>query len=231
MLDDILARDLINRYQGGFPIVEQPFAQAADALGCDESRLLDLLQQQLQEKWLSRFGPLFDAKQMGGGFTLAALKVPEERFKQVTEIVNNFPEVSHNYQRDHALNMWFVVATETTQGITQTIQRIEEQTGLKVYNCPKIQEFFVGLKLFINEQGEADTVPMDAEWLQKGPSGEDGILLSPLDRKIIAATQAGLPLVAAIAVLSTSIFSPARSIEPSPNDPQTIRPSQPAAIW
>jgi hypothetical protein len=54
--------------------------------------------------------------------------------------------VAHNYQREHELNMWFVLATETPQRILAVIAEIEQQTGLKAYNLPKEREYFIGLK-------------------------------------------------------------------------------------
>ncbi len=80
------------------------------------------------------------------GFTLAALSVMPEDFERVAAQVNAFPEVAHNYARDHELNMWFVLATETPEGIQSTLQSIEQATGYRVYNMPKKEEFFVGLK-------------------------------------------------------------------------------------
>ncbi|MES0326853.1 MAG: Lrp/AsnC family transcriptional regulator, partial [Gammaproteobacteria bacterium] len=59
--------------------------------------------------------------------------------------VNAFPEVAHNYQRDHEMNMWFVLATETQQELNNTLNAIEDTTGIPVYNMPKQKEFFVGL--------------------------------------------------------------------------------------
>ena len=94
---------------------------------------------------LTRFGPMFHAGEMGGGLTLAAMRIPEEDFANVTEQVNSFPEVAHNYRREHELNMWFVLATETPEGIDETIKRIELLTGYPVYNMPKEQEFHVHL--------------------------------------------------------------------------------------
>ena len=84
---------------------------------------------------------------MGGALTLAAVKVPSERFAEVTALINAFPEVAHNYARSHELNMWFVLATETLDQQQKTITAIEQQTGLRVYNMPKLHEYFVGLKL------------------------------------------------------------------------------------
>jgi DNA-binding Lrp family transcriptional regulator len=79
--------------------------------------------------------------------TLAAMQVPVERFEEIAEIVNEFPEVAHNYARNHALNMWFVLATETPGQLRQALAGIERRTCLTVYNMPKITEYFVGLKL------------------------------------------------------------------------------------
>ncbi|HEY9053118.1 MAG TPA: Lrp/AsnC family transcriptional regulator, partial [Gammaproteobacteria bacterium] len=86
------------------------------------------------------------AEKMGGGLTLAAIKVPEDRYDEVTNIVNSFDEVAHNYARDHVLNMWFVVATEKPEQVLSVINNIEQQTGLRVYNMPKQEEYFLGLK-------------------------------------------------------------------------------------
>jgi DNA-binding Lrp family transcriptional regulator len=144
---DEIDRRIINALQTGFPISERPYQEAAQALGLSEPELLERLENLLQDQTLSRFGPLYDAEAMGGALTLAAMQVPDERFEEITEIVNEFPEVAHNYARNHALNMWFVLATETPGQLRQALADIERQTGLTVYNMPKITEYFVGLKL------------------------------------------------------------------------------------
>ena len=144
---DQLDKRIINYLQQGFPICASPYRQVAETLGIEEAELLTRLEKLLAEGVLSRFGPLFHAEQMGGALTLAAIKVPEQRFDEVTDIVNAFPEVAHNYARNHALNMWFVLATEHREQIASVIANIEQQTGLRVYNMPKIREYFVGLQL------------------------------------------------------------------------------------
>ncbi len=144
---DDLDRSIINYLQRGLPLVEHPFAVVASELACSEVALLERLKALLNEGILSRFGPMFDADALGGAFTLAAMKVPEEHFDEVAEQVNAFEQVAHNYERDHQLNMWFVIATETREEITSVITAIERITGLSVYNMPKLQEFYVGLYL------------------------------------------------------------------------------------
>jgi DNA-binding Lrp family transcriptional regulator len=145
MLDD-LDRAIINELQGGFPICESPYATVAEQLGSTEGEIITRLQRLLDEKILSRFGPMYHAERLGGGLTLAAMAVPAEQFDTVSEQVNAFPEVAHNYAREHALNMWFVLATETPQRIAEVIDEIETATGFAVINMPKEQEFFIGLR-------------------------------------------------------------------------------------
>ena len=144
---DALDRRIINALQGGFPVAERPYAEAAAGLGIDEALLIERLQGLVEDKKLSRFGPLYDAERLGGGLTLAAMAVPEERFEEVAETVNAFPEVAHNYQRDHRLNMWFVVATEQPERIAAVLAEIEAATGLPVLDLPKSEEYFLELRL------------------------------------------------------------------------------------
>ena len=143
---DTLDRQIINTLQQGFPICERPYAQVAQELGTNEEVLLDRLQRLLQEGLLTRFGPMYHAERMGGGLTLAAMQIPAKDFQRVTALVNRHPEVAHNYERDHALNMWFVLATETPERIGEVIATIEKETGYPVYNMPKEKEFFIGLR-------------------------------------------------------------------------------------
>ncbi len=144
---DAIARKIINQLQGDFPITEQPYAQVAEQLGITEAELLQQLTNLLDQGLLSRFGPLYHAERLGGGLTLAAMPVPENKFDQVAAQVNAFPEVAHNYARNHELNMWFILATEQPERIDEIIQEIEAQTGLPVYNMPKQAEYYLGLKL------------------------------------------------------------------------------------
>ena len=144
-MDDI-DRTIINRLQDGFPVCERPYQVMAEQLGLEESELIARLERLLEEKTLTRFGPMYQIERMGGAFSLAAMRVPEADFERVASIVNAMPEVAHNYQRAHALNMWFVLATETPDGIQAAISRIEAATGNHVINVPKEREYFVGAR-------------------------------------------------------------------------------------
>ena len=138
---------LIDHLHGGFPLVDRPFAAVGKALGWSEERVIERLHQLLAQGVLTRFGPLFQIERAGGQFLLAAMAVPEDRFDEITTAVNAFPEIAHNYRRDHALNMWFVIAAESPAQAALVADQIERETGLDVALFPKEEEFFVELKL------------------------------------------------------------------------------------
>jgi DNA-binding Lrp family transcriptional regulator len=144
---DAMDRAIINGLQGGFQLSDEPYREAAERLGTDEDTLLERLERLLNTGVLSRFGPMFNAEALGGAVTLAAMAVPSERFDEVAETVNAHREVAHNYAREHALNMWFVIASDDVADIARVIAGIEAETGLKVYDFPKEQEFFIGFRV------------------------------------------------------------------------------------
>ncbi len=143
---DATDRAILNALQGGFPVCERPYAEAAAPLGLSEDELIERIGAMLQDGRLSRFAPMLNAERMQGAVTLAAMAVPPERFDAVAGQVNAHPEVAHNYERDHALNMWFVVATEQPDRVAAVLAAIEAETGLPVLNMPKQTEYFLDLR-------------------------------------------------------------------------------------
>ncbi len=144
---DALDRAIINRLQLPLPLVDRPFAAIGAELGCGEDDIITRARRLIETGILTRFGPFIDAEAMGGAFCLCALSAPQDRFDTIAGIVNSFDEVAHNYERDHTLNMWFVLATDTLEKIASTSQRIESATGCKVFQFPKEREFFIGFKV------------------------------------------------------------------------------------
>jgi DNA-binding Lrp family transcriptional regulator len=185
-----LQRRLINRFQGGFPLTPRPFERVAAELGSGEPELLAALQGLLEAGWISRFGPLYNAARMGGDSVLAALQAPDERFDEIADRVNAFADVAHNYRRDHVLNMWFVLSTARGEDVELVARRIEQQTGCPVFLFPKEREFYLGLWLELGTDGICRTRTPDQ------PARETVARpLDELDRRIVAITQRGLPVV------------------------------------
>jgi DNA-binding Lrp family transcriptional regulator len=146
---DSVDRNIVNHLQDGLPVCARPFDDVAARLDISVDELHSRLQRLLDDKVLSRFGPMYNAESMGGTLSLCAMQVPADSFDAVAALVNAFAEVAHNYERDHSLNMWFVIATEQPARAAAVIRDIEHQTGCRVYDMPKQEEFFIGLKLAV----------------------------------------------------------------------------------
>lgn len=150
---DLDATDLklLDATQGDFPLTRRPFAALGQKLGLEEDEVLTRLQRLLDEGGLSRFGPILRSENLGGDRTLAAMQVPAEQFDEVTAIVNAHEEVSHNYERSHAYNMWFVISSEDAADIRRVTAEIEAETGLMVIDLPSLEEFKVDLRFNFQE--------------------------------------------------------------------------------
>lgn len=144
---DATDRAVINGLQEGFPLCPRPYAAAAARLGLTEADLIARIARLKETGAITRFGPFFDAAAMGGAFCLCAMEVPADRFDEVMIQINARPQVAHNYERVHRLNMWFVLATETPEAIEEVARAIEAETGLTVRRFPKLEEFFVGFRV------------------------------------------------------------------------------------
>jgi DNA-binding Lrp family transcriptional regulator len=144
---DALDRAVINAMQSPLALAPRPFATPAAVLGLSEEALIARLRALLDAGALTRFGPFWNADALGGAFCLCAMAVPPDRFDAVAEAVNALPQVAHNYARDHRLNLWFVLATETPEGIEAAARVIEAATGLTVLRFPKEEEFFIGFRV------------------------------------------------------------------------------------
>jgi len=144
---DATDRLLINRLQDGLPLTHAPFAALAHQAGIAEVDVVDRITRLREIGAITRFGPFLDAEAMGGAFCLCAMAVPAARFEEVVTLVNALPQVAHNYERQHKLNMWFVLACEKPDQIAEAAARIEGETGLKVLLFPKRHEFFIGFRV------------------------------------------------------------------------------------
>lgn len=146
---DDMDRKIINDLQREFPVCDHPFYVTAEKFSISENELITRIENMLENGMLTRFGPLFNIEKLGGVYSLAAMRVPPDKFDETAEIINQFPQVAHNYEREHEFNLWFVLAADSPDEVDQVISDIEHMTGLHVYNMPKLKEYFVDLILHV----------------------------------------------------------------------------------
>ncbi len=135
---------LLNEFQHHFPLVPEPYRAMAERLGVAEEELLNRLQSLQNKGIISRVGAVLRTGQVGVS-TLAAMQVPHEALEQVAALVNRFPEVNHNYERDNAINLWFVLTAESQRRLHAVIEQIESESGFAVFMMPMIKPFHIDL--------------------------------------------------------------------------------------
>lgn len=187
---------IVNAFQGGFPVTQRPFDPAAAALrehGIDvtAAELCDRITTLVETGTLSRFGALIDATEIGGATTLVATSVPEDRFETVAETINEYPEVAHNYERDHRLNMWFVLSVTDPDRIEPVLASIERETGLETYSLPKRREF--ELEALFPVEGPLQD-GLDLSGLGPTIESTDRETLRAHERNLVVEIQDGFPL-------------------------------------
>ena len=131
----IFERRLLDEFQRDFPLTPCPYAALARRLDVDEARVIDTLSRLQAQGLISRIGAVVTPHRAGWS-TLAAMSVPEDRLDDVAAIVNGYSEVNHNYEREHELNLWFVVAGPDRTGVSSILADIEDRTGLPVLDLP-----------------------------------------------------------------------------------------------
>ncbi|MBU0500589.1 MAG: Lrp/AsnC family transcriptional regulator [Gammaproteobacteria bacterium] len=139
-----LDQALLNDFQRDFPLEPQPFARMAQSLGVGEDVVIERLRLLQETGLISRVGPVFPPNRLGVS-TLAAMAVKAERLEEVAALVSAFPEVNHNYEREHHFNLWFVATAPNPAHLDRVLHQIAELTGLEVLDLPMIDDFHIDL--------------------------------------------------------------------------------------
>lgn len=176
---------LLNEFQRDFPLCPAPFAELAARLGVAERVVLGGLEKLRREGKISRVGAVFAPKRIGAS-TLAAMAVPTEQLDAVAAAVNRFPEVNHNYEREHHYNLWFVVTAGSEGRLQATLGAIEQAAGYPLMPLPLVEEFHIDLGFSLT-----DSAPKKAAIARPV---RPAALIDEAERRLVAVLQEGLPL-------------------------------------
>ena len=183
---ETLEFSLLNDHQRDFPLCARPYREIAANLGVDETRVLRALAALQARGVVSRVGATFAPGRIGAA-TLAALRVPPGRIAEVAAMVSGYPEVNHNYERDHAYNLWFVVTAPASPRVAEVVADIERRAHCgPALNLPMVQAFHVDLGFDLTRSHEPLPV--------RQPSRADPYTLAPEAAQVIAALQHGLAI-------------------------------------
>jgi DNA-binding Lrp family transcriptional regulator len=141
---DPIDRRLLNDFQHDFPLTPRPYVVLAKRLGITEAEVRTRLARLQDEGAISRIGATL-APHRAGWSTLAAIAVPKDELDEIAALVSGYPEVNHNYEREHELNLWFVVAAPDRERVEAVLAEIEERTQLPVLDLPLIEAYRLDL--------------------------------------------------------------------------------------
>lgn len=141
---DEFEKRLLNEFQHDFPLCPRPYAVVADRLGMTEEDVLTAYQALSESGYVSRIGAVIKPNSAGAS-TLAAMCVPEERMEEVAEFVSRYDEVNHNYAREHAFNLWFVVTASSAERLADVIEDIAGRTDIAVMSLPMLEDYHLDL--------------------------------------------------------------------------------------
>jgi len=124
------ATKLLNIIQNEFPLESRPFLALANQLNMTEEKVIEIIKQSKENGYIRRLGGVFDSKSLGYTSTLCAVQVPEHRIEEVTNIINSYPGVTHNYLRNHNYNMWFTLTAQSIKWLEVIVNEIKSRTGI-----------------------------------------------------------------------------------------------------
>ncbi|MBP3400274.1 MAG: AsnC family transcriptional regulator [Selenomonadales bacterium] len=140
-------KSLLNMLQTDLPIAKRPFAVLAERLGTEEAIVLERLTWLKENGYIRRIGPFFDSVALGYTGTLVAVNVEEEHLEAVAEKINEYVEITHNYERESEYNLWFTLLTPTLERQKEILDTIEKQKGVRrLLSLPTTKKFKISVQ-------------------------------------------------------------------------------------
>ncbi len=144
---------VLDELQKGIPITKRPFLEISKKLGIPEEEIVSILRELKRSGIIRRFGGVFDSKKMGYKGVLCAMKVPKGMIEDVAEFINQFPEVTHNYERDGEINLWFTITAKDDERMEEIKKEIEKEWNIEVLTFPAVKTYKINLFLPMSEDG------------------------------------------------------------------------------
>lgn len=146
---DQLDKKILNRLQKDLGIEASLYQKLAAELEIETEELINRIKKLKEEGYIRRLGGVFRSSRLGYKSTLVAVELEEDNFYEVAEFINQHPGVTHNYRRNHKLNLWFTLSTPSELDREKFLAQIKAFPGVKeLYQLPK--EKFFKLNVFFD---------------------------------------------------------------------------------
>jgi len=138
---DEIDRKILNTIQEEFPVTRRPFAEIGKSLRLEEKEVLERVRRLKNDGYIRRIGPILERKKLKYVSTLCGVKVDEDIVLTFVNELNRHSGVTHNYERDGELNIWFTIAERSMENIHGYLAGLEEKYSLKIYRFPEKKVF------------------------------------------------------------------------------------------
>jgi len=144
---DKIDRKILNKIQEKFPLTQKPFAKIGESIGIEEKDVIERVKRLKKEGYIRRIGPVLEPKKLGYISTLCGVHVDKNKLIGVVKEINRHSGITHNYEREGELNLWFTITAKTEKEIDVFLSNIKKKFSLKIYRFPerrvfKIKTFF-----------------------------------------------------------------------------------------
>jgi DNA-binding Lrp family transcriptional regulator len=174
--------------QAGVPFDERPFQRIAEQIGLPEEAVLAQLRHWREQGVLREISAVLEGSALGYDSALVAGTVPGEILERAVEAVNAHPTVTHNYLRDHALNLWFTIAVPGEMDLEGTLALLAGEAGVPAFHpLRRTQTFKIGVNF--------DPATLKNRTLAARPVKVEPLRVSLRDAALFRALQTPLPLV------------------------------------
>ncbi|MGB8219426.1 MAG: Lrp/AsnC family transcriptional regulator [Methanoregula sp.] len=147
---DTLDLKILDTLQQDVPLVARPWEAIAARLDIPEALLLERLRHLNEEGVIRGISPIVESRALGiTAATLVALPVPAERIREVAGLINAYPEVSHNFRRDHYYSLWFTLSAESKEALEQLLSEILTKTGFsrdRILDLPTVNKIKIDVR-------------------------------------------------------------------------------------
>jgi siroheme decarboxylase len=188
---------LLNLIQEEFPLTSRPFEALGLRLDLTEAEVRGRISDLKRQKIIRQIGGIFDTRSLGYASSLVAMRVSPERVDEAAAVVSAHPGVSHNYQRNHAFNLWFTLAVPSTCDLGWTVERLHETAGGESTRLlPTLRLFKIGVRLDMEGKSGAERVEPSRSGYSEASrpkAGKDGV--TPLFIGVCRELQEDLPLL------------------------------------
>ena len=143
-------RIILQILQDDFPLVQEPWLEISNRLDISEGEVITRLKRLIEAGTIRKIGPNFDASRIGlKAATLVAMRVPKNKVDDVARVINEYDNVSHNYERDDEYNVWFTLAASSSKELTQILNELKQKIGIEdhdVLDLPSVRRFKINVR-------------------------------------------------------------------------------------